>query len=172
MTRIFEPAITRIISNIGAVLFFTLFISACASSVLSPGLTDRMDLNGANLDRAEALNLINQYRATRGVLPLSVDPVLDATAQQLAVNYAANSNRPQKPDTDIVQMQLSAGYTNFANVFSGWRGSASDATAIADPQATRAGFGVVYSANSTYGVYWVLLLGGPEEQAILMQTAQ
>jgi uncharacterized protein YkwD len=55
-------------------------------------------------------------------------------------------------------MRVSAGYANFAETFSGWRNSPADAAAIADASATKAGLGVAYDANSTYGVYWVLVL--------------
>ncbi len=161
-TSIFTKTFTKTFANIGALIMLVLLVSSCASGALSPGLTARMDQSGANLDRVEAINLINQYRATRGASPLTIDPTLNATAQGLAANYAASSNRPAKPNETILQMQLSAGYSTFADTFSGWRGRTSDAAAIADTSATRVGIGVAYSPNSTFGVHWVLLLAGPE----------
>jgi len=152
----------KVFTKIGTLIMLVLLVSSCASGALSPGLTARMDQGGANLDRVEAINLINQYRATRGASPLAIDPSLNASAQELAAGYAASSNRPTKPNNTILQMQLSAGYSTFADTFSGWRGRAVDATAIADPNATRVGIGVAYSPNSTFGVHWVLLLAGPE----------
>ncbi len=142
-----------------SIFIFTTFLSACSTSALPTGLTARMDQSGAILDRAEALTLINQYRAARGVRPLQPDAGLDAQAQALASQYAANSTPPSNPDATIIHMRLSAGYANFAETFSGWRGSSSDADAIADTNATTAGLGVAYSPNSSYGVHWVLLLG-------------
>ncbi len=166
MSQIIAPiragAPAKFFANIGALILLVLLVSSCASGALSPGLTARMDQGGANLDRAEAINLINQYRATRGAVPLAIDPSLNASAQELAAGYAASSNRPTKPDGTILQMQLSAGYSTFADTFSGWRGRTSDAAAIADSSATRVGIGVAYSPNSTFGVHWVLLLAGPE----------
>jgi len=163
MLQIIKTPFSRVFTKIGAVFLLVLFVSSCASTALSPGLTARMDQSGANLDRAEAINLINQYRAVRGSTPLSIDDSLTAIAQRLAVQYASTSNRPAKPEGDIIQMQLSAGYANFANVFSGWRGRVADANAIADASATRAGIAVAYSPNSNFGIYWVLLLAGPQQ---------
>jgi len=163
MLQIIRTLLSRVFINIGAVVLLVLFVSSCASTALSPGLTARMDQNGANLDRAEAINLINQYRSVRGATPLNIDDSLTAIAQRLALEYSSTSNRPQKPQSDIIQMQLSAGYANFANVFSGWRGREADANAIADPKATRAGIAVAYSPDSNFGIYWVLLLAGPQQ---------
>ena len=39
-----------------------------------------------------------------------------------------------------------------------WYATSIDAAAIANRTAARAGLGVTYNANSTYGVYWVLIL--------------
>jgi uncharacterized protein YkwD len=56
-------------------------------------------------------------------------------------------------------MRLSAGYTNFAETFSGWRNSPEDANVLAQGDARRAGFAAVYDPNSAYGTHWVMLLG-------------
>lgn len=116
-----------------------------------------MDQPGATLNRGEALEILNAYRATTGARALAADSGLDSTAQALASSYAQSGTPPSLP-VGMVGMRVSAGYANFAETFSGWRNSPPDAAAIADPTATRAGLGVVYDANSGYGVYWVLLL--------------
>ncbi len=134
-------------------------LSGCSTTPLPSGLTARMDHAGANLDRAEALLLISQFRASRGARPLVSDPDLNATAQNMANRYASSSARPPKPGANVIHMRLSAGYSSFAQTFSGWRGRTEDANIIADPNVTSAGLGVAYSANSSYGVHWVLLLG-------------
>ncbi len=137
-------------------------LAACSGSPLSPGLVARMDQPGASLNKAEALQLINQYRATREAPSLVLDPALDTQAEALADSYARTSNRPRIDDPSLRQIRFSAGYANFAETFSGWRGTREDADAIADPGATRAGLGVAYSPDSSYGIHWVLLLAGPE----------
>ena len=134
-------------------------LAGCSSGMapLSGGLTARMDQPGASLNRAEALGILNAYRSTTGAGALSADAGLDTTAQQLAAAYAASGTAPALP-AGAIGMRVSAGYANFAETFSGWRNSPADAAAIADASARRAGLGVAYNANSTYGVYWVLVL--------------
>lgn len=136
-------------------------IGACSPSggggALSTGLTARMDQPGAQLDRGEALGIVNSYRAVSGVPPLRADAALDAEAQQLAAAYAASGRAPQRPG-EITVMRVSAGYANFADTFSGWRNSPADAAALAQAGTSRAGIAVAYEDNSTYGVHWVLLI--------------
>jgi uncharacterized protein YkwD len=134
-------------------------IGACSPSggTLSTGLTARMDQPGAQLDRAEALGIINHYRAVSGVPPLRADAGLDSAAQQLAAGYAQSGAAPQRPE-GIAVMRVSAGYANFADTFSGWRNSPADAAALAQAGTSRAGIAVAYNDSSTYGVHWVLLI--------------
>lgn len=116
-----------------------------------------MDQAGAQLDRTEALGIINHYRVTAGAQPLLPDSGLDGTAQTLAAAYAASGTPPALP-AGAVAIRISAGYPNFAETFSGWRNSPADAAILAERTATRAGIGVTYAPNSTYGIYWVLVL--------------
>jgi uncharacterized protein YkwD len=144
-------------------LFITLFallIAGCTGpSSLPAGLTERMDAPGARLNKAEALAIVNQLRSSRGAQALVLDDGLNAEAETLAARYAGTGNAPQKPE-GAGAMRVSAGYANFAETFSGWRSRTDDAGVLADPAYQRAGFGVSYSSNSTYGVHWVLLLTG------------
>ena len=134
-------------------------LAACSTGGggLSPGLSARMDQPGASLNRAEALSIVNHYRATVGAGALRADASLDATAQTLAQQYASSGASPRLP-AGAVKIAVSAGYPNFAETFSGWRNSPADAAILAERSVTRAGVAAVYDANSTYGVYWVLLL--------------
>lgn len=152
------------IAAAGLALSATLAIAGCsmmgagsAPSGLAPGLTARMDQPGARLDRAQAIDLVNAYRATRGVPPLSADAGLDGTAQALANQYAQTGTAPATPQGMTV-MKLSAGYATFADTFSGWRNSPADAAGLV-AQGSKAGLGVAYNAASSYGIYWVLIVG-------------
>ena len=89
---------------------------------------------------------------------LAADATLDASAQSLAAAYAQSGTAPKSP-AGAVGMRTSAGYPNFAETFSGWRNSPADAAVLNERAASKAGIGVAYDPNSTYGVYWVLLLG-------------
>lgn len=129
-----------------------------SAGALAPGLSARMDQPGANLDRAAALGLVNAYRTSLGAQGVAGDAGLDTTAQALAAQYAATGTAPKLP-SGAVAIRISAGYANFAETFSGWRNSAADAAVLATPQASKGGIGVAFNGASTYGTYWVLLLG-------------
>jgi len=140
-----------------AVLMLAMAIAGCTVPTgLAPGLVARMDAPGAQLDRQSALQIVNQYRTTRGSAPLAPDPALDREAERLARQYAETGSPPARPATASV-MRVSAGYSSFAETFSGWRAAPADAEGLSSPQATRAGLGVAYNPNSDYGVYWILL---------------
>lgn len=138
------------------VLCAVLSLAACTPTGLPAGLTARMDAPGAQLDRAEALNIINQYRASRGAPAVALDAGLNGQAQALANNYASSNTPPKLPDA-AAAIRVSAGYTSFAETFSGWRSRQTDAAALSAPGHGRMGLGVAYAANSTYGTHWVIL---------------
>ena len=81
----------------------------------------------------------------------------DPAKKQLANQYAQTGTAPTKPQ-NLAQMKLSAGYATFAETFSGWRNNAADAVGLAAP-ATKAGVAAAYNPGSSYGIYWVLVLG-------------
>tara|TARA_R100000365_G_C2735330_1_gene64794 strand:+ start:606 stop:1094 length:489 start_codon:yes stop_codon:yes gene_type:complete len=152
------------LSAIALALFSVGGLAACSGAPstggggLAPGLVSQISAPGAQMDRQAAIGIINQYRATRGVAPLTADPALDAQAQTVAAQYASTGTPPARP-AGVTNMRLSAGYTNFAETFSGWRNSPADADVLAQGAARRAGFAAVYDPNSAYGAHWVMLLG-------------
>lgn len=139
-------------------LTLTLILAACSSGGLPAGLTQRMDEKGAALDRAQAIAIVNQYRSATGVGPLTEDASLDATADALVLQYARTGTQQPKP-AGAVEVRYSAGYTNFAETFSGWRNSPADSAALTLASASRAGIAARFDPASPYGVYWVLVLG-------------
>jgi len=159
-----KPALRRL-PHVAAVSLFAGTLAACSGfggsgspTALPVGLSTPMDQPGAQLDAAQALGIVNAYRASVGAPALTADASLTATAQTLANQYASSGIAPAAPG-NAVAMRLSAGYSTFAETFSGWRNSPADAAVLAEHGATRAGVAVAYTPNSTYGVHWVLLLG-------------
>ncbi|WP_127754651.1 CAP domain-containing protein [Devosia sp. 1566] len=144
---------------LGAVL-----LSACSpfgntagsAGTLSPGLSARMDQPGASLDRAQAIGIINAYRATNGLPALALDTGLSGTAQALVNQYASTGTPPKTPN-GVKALKLSAGYATFAETFSGWRNNPADAAGLRVP-ASKAGVAVAFNPTSNYGIYWVLIL--------------
>ena len=110
-----------------------------SAGALTPALSARMDQPNATLDSVQAINLINAYRATQNMPPLTADAGLNGTAQALASQYAQTNVAPTKPQA-------------------GWRNNAADAIALT-ANATKAGVAVAFNPSSSYGTYWVLVIG-------------
>ena len=155
--RALRPAILPLAAIVTAVALAACSMGGGGTAIaLAPGLAARMDQPGASLDRAQAIAMINAYRATNGLPALTPDPALDGTAQALATQYAQTGTPPRAPQ-DLTVMKLSAGYASFAETFSGWRNSPADAVAL-KATASKAGVAVAFNPSSTYGVHWVLVL--------------
>jgi uncharacterized protein YkwD len=155
--RFLKPAIAAaLVVSSAAVIAACSMGGGGAGLALAPGLTARMDQPGAQLDRAQALSIVNAYRATNGLPALVADSALDGTAQVLANQYA-QTNTPPKTPQDITVMKLSAGYATFADTFSGWRNNPADAAGLR-ANATKAGIGMAFNPASAYGVHWVVIL--------------
>lgn len=149
---------TTTIQRLALIAALTLGLTACTSTGLPGGLSQRMDQPGAQLNRTDAVNIVNQFRQTSGAAPLVESGDLDAIAQNLAAQYGKSGIAPNRPQ-GVVEIRLAAGTATFAETFSGWRNSAADAKALGNPAATQVGIGVLYSENTPYGTYWVILLG-------------
>ena len=135
----------------------TVALAGCSSTRLSDGLTQRMDSSTAQLNTADAIGIINHYRATVGVGALVEDPALSAQAKTMAANYAKTGRQASKPE-GTSEVRYSAGYSTFAETFSGWRSSQQQSLVMSSNNVTRAGIAVVYEENSPYGVYWVVIV--------------
>ncbi len=150
-----------VLAKAAALSALALLMAGCSmggGQALSPGLSQRMDVPNAQLNRAEAIGIINHYRASTGAGQVAEDSTLDANAQALAAQYTKTGKQAAKP-AGTLDVRYSAGYFTFAETFSGWRNSPTDAAALADKSATKAGVAAVYDSSSPYGVYWVLILG-------------
>ena len=146
------------LARIGLVAALLTIAGCSTGGGLSSGLTARMDQGGARLNTAEAIGIINAYRGTVGAGTLVEDPSLNATAAIMAANYAKTGRQAPKPEGTL-EIRYSAGYSTFAETFSGWRNSGQQSVAMSGTNATRAGIAVVYEENSPYGVYWVVIVG-------------
>jgi hypothetical protein len=85
------------------------------------------------------------------------DPALSAQAKTIAANYAKTGRQAAKPE-GTSEIRYSAGYSTFAETFSGWRNSSQQSLVMSGSSVTRAGIAVVYEENSPYGVYWVVIV--------------
>ncbi|WEK04532.1 MAG: CAP domain-containing protein [Candidatus Devosia phytovorans] len=161
LSRLIKPALLPLAAILAATTIAACSMGGMAgntsATALSPGLSARMDQPGATLNRAEAIGIVNAYRATTGLPALTSDAALDGTAQALANEYAQTGTPPKTPQ-GLTVMKLSAGYATFAETFSGWRNNPADAAGLR-ANATKAGVAVMFNPTSSYGIHWVLVLG-------------
>jgi len=132
------------------------------TSPLPVGLSASMARPNAQLDKQEAIGLINQYRAANNLSTLVLSADLNDVATAAAARYAAEGNNNGAAavvaERSNAAALFSAGYANFAETFSGWRGSSRDAKTLLLPKPTKAGIAVQYNANSSFGTHWVLIV--------------
>lgn len=133
-----------------------------------PGFYRRID-EGAALDEATALALVNAHRARNGVGGLALDPALGAQARQRAstVAEADTSTWGEVPKVTPAaaragsaarRERVSAGYRTLAEAFSGWRDSPPHNAVLLERQATRLGIAAVDRPGTKYRVYWAIIV--------------
>jgi uncharacterized protein YkwD len=111
--------------------------------------------------------MISAYRLRAGQSALVLDPALGAAAAQAAGRMAA-ADKPASADAlkaelagrglTGTQVNVSAGYRNLAEAFSGWRDSPQHDKVMKAPGVTRIGIATAYAPGSKYQVYWTLIL--------------
>jgi uncharacterized protein YkwD len=132
-----------------------------------PTFYQRLD-EGASLDQATALSMINGHRARSGLPALSLDPALSQEARARAASVAETdtSTWGETPavgaSASSVQRleRVSAGYRTFAEAFSGWRDSPQHNKVMLSPSGRRLGIAAVDRPGTKYRVYWGLIVAG------------
>lgn len=120
---------------------------------------------GGQLDAASTLAIINDYRRAKGLGALTWDAGLAAEAEREAQRHAAADGlltagvRGRASTEDrAISRSVSGGYHNFADAFSGWRGSPAHDAVLREPQGMALGIGAVTKSGSRHRVYWVVLV--------------
>ena len=122
--------------------------------------------------------LINAYRASNGVGPLSANGALTNAAAWMAADMAARNyiahvssdgRSPVQrmsafgyPATSLYTGEdLGAGFGSAGAMLAGWQVSAAHNAVLLSPNYNAIGIGLGYNANSTYQWYWAADFGGP-----------
>lgn len=126
---------------------------------------------GATIDLRTATEIINAYRANTKLSPLQPDPALNAIAKREAERLAARGELEDGENASLasslasagipprqVRKSLSAGYQNFADAFSGWRGAPHHDRVLKAERGKRYGVAAHHRAGSRHRIYWVLLV--------------
>jgi uncharacterized protein YkwD len=127
-------------------------------------------------EEAAFLALINQYRQSRGLAPLAINPNLTAAAEWMSQDMAAKGyfSHTDSLGRDPFQRMaafgytantwkgenIAAGYQTAAQVMAGWQSSAGHNANMLNGNVTVIGIGRAYKAGSPYGHYWTTTFGG------------
>lgn len=164
---------------VGIALLAALLLAGCAATqrdAAPPSARKLERLAAAKADPAEAVRILNSYRAGKGLGPVRLDPTLTAMAQRQADAMAAAddlshgaagsfTSRVHGAGLDAVRAaeNLGAGYYSTQEAFDGWKRSSGHEANLAMPQATRIGIALAKNPQTRYGAWWTLVLAGEPE---------
>ena len=153
---------------VGLSIMMALGLAACTPTPQPEmsAIYKRLDKSGATLDTVAALAMVNAYRQSKRLAPLSEDGALSSEAATIASTAAREDKSTFGQMPDIAQgangstriTRVSAGYYTVAEAFSGWRGVPQHDEAMLAPNATRLGIATALAPNAKYKVYWTLIV--------------
>ncbi|MGO9473295.1 MAG: CAP domain-containing protein [Rhodomicrobium sp.] len=125
------------------------------------------------LDANEALRLINDYRASKHLAPLSLDPLATAAAENL-VKEMAKHDRMLTNGQDLGKRLLAAGYSyglaaenasvgqaSITETVEGWKKTPANSRNMLLPKAKHIGIAYEYKADTTHKTFWALVVAAP-----------
>jgi uncharacterized protein YkwD len=165
-----------------ALLALALLAAGCAGE---PRRTTPLDaratqrLATVTLDPAEAGRIFNAYRASHGLGPVRLDPVLTGMAQRqadamakanslshtVAGNFAARVNAAGL-DAARSAENLGGGYYSTQEAFTGWRNSSGHDANLRMKEATRFGIALSKDPQTQYRAWWALVVAGEPERRV------
>ncbi len=120
---------------------------------------------------AQALSMLNRFRAQNGVGQVSGSEALDQVAQSLADNNARVGKNQNPSGSALLQMLIQSGYGNaganqvsarnrgsVSDAMSFWQGRGDLSAALLSPNAAAMGLGVAESGGSRF---WVIVVAQP-----------
>ena len=172
-----------------AVVFASLMLVFGMLAVVSPAATVHAQDSGYAPDDQEMafLDLINGYRGSLGLAPLSLNYQLGAAADYHSYDMAVNNYFDHylfdgtDPATNMRNFgytgsttgeNIAAGMASAQEVMIAWQNSPEHDAGMRNPNFTEIGIGRVYNENSYYGWYWTTNFGGgaPVQQAPVEQA--
>ncbi len=140
----------------------------------SPIFKSNVSLKTATVDANEAAALISDYRRTKGLGPVTVDPTLMQIAKVHSDRMAAADTMSHVlPGEGSFEQRLiaggfeaadagenvAAGQPSLAVVLDAWRASPGHNANLLDPAATKIGIALSINPASKYKYFWTLDLG-------------
>ncbi len=128
------------------------------------------------LDASAALRLINNYRSTKGLAPLSLDPQAAAAAEVLAKDMAKHDHMSHTGPNgqDVGKRLLAAGYdysiasenvavglATIEETVDGWKASPANSRNMLLAKAKHIGIAYETRPDSQHKTFWVLVVAAP-----------
>lgn len=138
------------------------------------GAFEHRNYSGVKLDPELAVKLINNYRKSKGLGPVTIDPLLTETAKahsrDLAKHdrishYGSDGSNPwDRVERSGYRPQLAAenvgtGQLSIKEVMQGWKDSPGHNKNLLLPDASNIGIALVYAPKTEYKTFWTLILG-------------
>jgi uncharacterized protein YkwD len=140
------------------------------------------ETSAANLAEARTaiICLVNRERVARGIGALRADSILNNVAQSHSEDMAQKNyfshvdlsggqpwDRAEKAGytTGFVGENISAGYASPFDAMTGWMKSSGHCVNILKTTYVDIGIGIATKADSEYGIYWTMVLGGNDSSA-------
>ncbi len=168
------PAVSQTSSSGG---IWANFSSAFSSGEKpSPPPQNPGDEAAASLDPNEALRLVNEYRASKGLPALSLDDHATAAAEILVKDMASHDHMshvgPKGADLQkrltmagyhyrVAAENVGVGQRSFAQMIDGWKKSTPHSRNILLAEAKHMGIAYEYKPDTKYKTYWTLIVAGP-----------
>jgi uncharacterized protein YkwD len=158
-------------SNRCRLALFILILPALASCGRAPIEQPLLATHSVDVDQAEALAMVSEYRREHGLNGLQLDPTLEGAAASQAFAMASANElshtvagtlaqrlRAARVPPGAADENVSGGYNSIQSALTGWRKSPPHNANLLDPKMRRMGIGSAYAADSRYHQYWSLIL--------------
>ena len=158
-------------------LFAILVLAGCAETPASKNVpAQKLSLSQVTLEPDKARRMINGYRSTRGLGPLTLEKHLTRAARQHAQDLA-KTDRVSHTGSDgsdpwgrvkvtgykpkLAAENVGAGQLSFSEVLQGWMDSPGHNRNLLLKDATHMGIALVTNPSAKYRTFWTLVLGKP-----------
>jgi len=162
-----------------ALLFVSLALAIGFVAWIHPAPVAVAQESGSSLDSEEStfIDLLNAYRGSLGLAPVTLNYELSAAAKYHSVDMATNNYFAHylSDGTDAGTNIQNFGYTGFPyaeniaagmataqEAFTGWQNSPEHNATMTDSRYTEIGIGRAYGEGSQYGWYWTATYGAGE----------
>lgn len=136
----------------------------------------RLSVAEVQLDPESARAAINDYRARKGLQPLTLNPRLTKAAKRHSADLArhdrishkgSDGSNPWKRvngagyEPRLAAENVGAGQRSLGEVIQGWKDSPGHNRNLLLPDATQMGIALVKDPGTRYGTFWTLVLAKP-----------